>query len=213
MPSVTRTASSDRNARRRRIVDLLLTKVEEMLEAGESYADISVERLITAAGISRSTFYVYFEDKGVLLLALAEDVVSQLVGAAGTWWELPDDADRPTFERALSEIVATYGRHASMWGALVDAAAWDPRVRESFRDVVDSSAKGLEKHIRDGQRAGAVRAGLDPKRTAAWLTWMTERGLYQLMPGATAAEVAKLGRAQADIVWFTLYEGTPTRTT
>jgi hypothetical protein len=40
---------------------------------------------------------------------------------------------------------------------------------------------------------------------------MTERGLYQLLPGASAAEVTKLVRSQTAIVWYTLYEGAPAR--
>jgi nucleotidyltransferase/DNA polymerase involved in DNA repair len=99
-----------------------------------------------------------------------------------------------------------------MWAALIDGAAYDPRVRESFRQVVDASAKGLEQHIKAGQRAGSVREDLDPARTAQWLTWMTERGLYQLLPGAGAAEVTRLVKAQSSIVWYTLYEGAPSRT-
>jgi AcrR family transcriptional regulator len=209
--SVTRSSSSRRSARRKRIVEQLLQIVEEILAGGETYADVSVERLITEAGMSRSTFYVYFEDKGALLLALAEDVVQQLVVTAGEWWSLPHDVDRQTLEKTLQGIAATYLQHAPMWAALIDGAAYDPRVRESFRQVVDGSAKGLEQHIRAGQRAGAVRPDLDPPRTAAWLTWMTERGLYQLLPGASAAEVTKLVRSQTAIVWYTLYEGAPAR--
>lgn len=212
MASVTRSSSSRRSARRKRIVEQLLQIVEEILADGESYADISVERLITEAGMSRSTFYVYFEDKGALLLALAEDVVQQLVVTAGEWWSLPHDLERDTLEKTLRGIVETYRRHAPMWAALIDGAAYDPRVRESFRQVVDASAKGLEQHIKAGQRAGSVREDLDAARTAQWLTWMTERGLYQLLPGAGAAEVTRLVKAQTSIVWYTLYAGAPSRT-
>jgi len=210
--SVTRRSSNSRSARRALVVARLLEVVEELLESGESYTDISVERLITAAQISRSTFYVYFEDKGVLLLALAEDVVAKLVETANTWWDLPPDATQADVEKALREIMDVYRAHSSMWGALVDASAYDPNVRESFHGVVELASSQLAKHIRDGQKGGYVRAGLDPKRTAEWLTWMTERGHHQLAAPASGAEVAKLAKAQTAIVWHTLYEGTPSRT-
>lgn len=207
MSSVTRKSGGRRKARREAIVADMLRVVEELMEDGASFADITVEQLITEAGISRSTFYVYFEDKGVLLLALAEDVVGRLIDAARVWWELPPDGTRADVESALRGIADVYAQHASIWGALVDTSAYDPNVRASFRGVVALAIEGVSRHIREGQKAGTVRAGLDPKRTAAWLTWMTERGHYEMVSEASKPELAKLVKAQADVVWFTLYDG------
>uniref|UniRef100_UPI003568E293 TetR/AcrR family transcriptional regulator n=1 Tax=Paraconexibacter sp. TaxID=2949640 RepID=UPI003568E293 len=170
MSSVTRKSGGRRKARREAIVTDMLRVVEELMEDGASFADITVEQLITEAGISRSTFYVYFEDKGVLLLALAEDVVGRLIDAARVWWELPPDGTRADVESALRGIADVYAQHASIWSALVDTSAYDPNVRASFRGVVALAIEGVSRHIREGQKAGTVRAGLDPKRTAAWLT-------------------------------------------
>lgn len=207
MSSVTRKSGGRRKARREAIVTDMLRVVEELMEDGASFADITVEQLITEAGISRSTFYVYFEDKGVLLLALAEDVVGRLIDAARVWWELPPDGTRADVESALRGIADVYAQHASIWSALVDTSAYDPNVRASFRGVVALAIEGVSRHIREGQKAGTVRAGLDPKRTAAWLTWMTERGHYEMVSEASKPELAKLVKAQADVVWFTLYDG------
>jgi AcrR family transcriptional regulator len=33
------------------------------LDAGESYTELGVQRIASAAGIARSTFYLYFKDK------------------------------------------------------------------------------------------------------------------------------------------------------
>jgi len=211
VPSVTRRSSSTRGARRARTVATLLVVVEDLLAEGEQFSELTVERLVTAAGMSRSTFYVYFEDKGTLLLALAQDVVERMLEAADAWWNLPLDADRSDVEDALGGIVEVYLRHDDLWGALIEASAYDPRVRASFRAVVDSAGDALARHIRDGQQRGSVRPGLDPQRTAGWLTWMTERGHHQLVAGASPDEVRAQTSAQAAIVWHTLYEGAPSR--
>jgi hypothetical protein len=63
-------------------------------------------------------------------------------------------------------------------------------------------------HISTGQKEGFVHKNLDPERTAAWLTWMAERGLYQLVASARPAELEKLLTAMTDITWNTLYAGT-----
>ena len=94
MASVTRRPHSDRAARRGEIGRRLLVAVEKLLADGESFTEVSVERLVTEAGISRSTFYVYFEDKGDLLQALTADVMIEVIDAARAWWALPADADR-----------------------------------------------------------------------------------------------------------------------
>ncbi|HYF27871.1 MAG TPA: TetR/AcrR family transcriptional regulator [Baekduia sp.] len=211
MPSVTRKPTRTRQARRKAVVADMLAAVEALLEEGETFTSLSVERLITQAGMARSTFYVYFEDKGSLLLALAEDVVAQLVEAAGAWWSLPSDLEEPDVEKALRGIIDVYQRHSTVWSSLVDAATYDPKVRDAFDAVVGNAAAGLTKHIRAGQKAGYIRAEVDPKRTALWLTWMTERGLYQLTPKASPSEIDKLCAAQTEIVWRTLYADAPSR--
>ncbi len=210
MASVTRKPQPRRAQRREQIVEQLLVAVERLLDEGESFTELSVERLVTEAGISRSTFYVYFEDKGDLLLALTEDVVRRLVDAAAAWWSLPPDASKDDLAAALRGVIDAYTPHQLLWGAVVDASSYDLRVRERFGQVVDAAAVAVAKHIRAGQKSGTVRADLDPKRTGGWLTWMAERGLHQLIRGATPAEIDKLCRAQTDIVWYTLYNGVKT---
>ena len=207
MPSITRKSQTRRAARRDEIVADVLTAVEQLLEEGESYTELSVERIVSRAEISRSTFYVYFEDKGDLILALTEDIVGQLIEAAARWWELPPEAGRDDLEQALRGVIDVYRPQQPLWGAVVDASSYDRRVRERFGEVVATAAAAVAKHIKDGQNAGYVRPDLDAKRTAQWLTWMTERGLNQLVRGANDAEVGRLTTALTAIVWNTLYDG------
>jgi len=83
-PSVTRKKTQGSRAERRdQIRHALLDAVEQLLEEGESFTELSVERLVSRAQISRSTFYVYFEDKGDLLSAWLTEIISELTAAAG----------------------------------------------------------------------------------------------------------------------------------
>jgi len=47
---------------RRSTKDALVTAVIELLGEGHAYADISIEQLVRRAGLSRPTFYSYFDD-------------------------------------------------------------------------------------------------------------------------------------------------------
>ncbi|MDO9409372.1 TetR/AcrR family transcriptional regulator [Patulibacter sp.] len=205
MPSVTRKTQSNRSRRRDALRRELLVAIEELVSDGESFTEISVERLVSKTGISRSTFYVYFEDKGELLRAWFQDIRSQVDDAVGGWWALDGDASRDDLRRALSTVVTAYRPHIPLMAAAADAAAYDPAVREEFEELVQRNTAGLRRHIQDGQKAGAVAPNLLPAETAAWLTWMAERGFHQLVRDASDEDLERLVESYTDIIWSTLY--------
>jgi TetR/AcrR family transcriptional regulator, ethionamide resistance regulator len=208
VPSVTRKSRSNRAQRRESVQAELLGAVERLLERGESYTELSVERLVAEAGVSRSTFYVYFEDKGDLLRALANEVVVEIGEAGRSWWDLPPDATQADVRAALWRVFSVYRKHRAVFGAVVDTTAYDSGIRHQFGTLVQGLIAELANHIRVGQENGYVKRGLDPDRTAAWLTWMAERGLHQLVSGASDDEANHLVDTLTEIVWNTLYEGT-----
>jgi AcrR family transcriptional regulator len=207
MPSITRTSQSSRARRREEIRDRLRAAVEELMRDGESYTELSVERIVRQTGISRATFYVYFEDKGDLLRSLAEDFIERILHAAANWWELPAEATKADLRAALSTIFDAYIPHKLVMAAVVEVAAYDAALRSLFGDLLARASSEVADHIAAGQAGGYVRAGLDAQRTAAWLTWMAERGLYQLVAPATPAAAARLLDAITDVTWNTLYAG------
>jgi AcrR family transcriptional regulator len=179
--------------------------VEQLVTDAGSYADLSVEAIITAGGISRSTFYVYFADKGDLLVAMAQDVIGDLVAAGTRWWELPVDATRDDLHRALRAPIDTYRKHRTILATVVETAAYDPKVREQQQLMIDQVVSALAGYIADAQRVGAVEATLDASRTAQWMVWMFERGLHQLIGAADDDETDLLHHALTDIVWRVIY--------
>jgi TetR/AcrR family transcriptional regulator, ethionamide resistance regulator len=205
MPSVTRRRPTGRGTRRNEVRGRLLAVVERLLADGEGYTEISVERLATEAGIARSTFYVYFADKGDLLRAWFAEITDELRDAAMGWWQLPPPPGYDDVRSALAEIVAAYRPHTPLMAAVYDTAAYDPAVRELVTAMMNENMAGLRTHIRRGQREGFIDPALAPPEAAAWLTWMAERGLHQLVRGASDAEVQRLVDAYARIVWNTLY--------
>ncbi len=205
MPSVTRRSQSSRAQRREEIRDRLLAVVERLLSDGESYTEISVERLVSEAGLSRSTFYVYFQDKGALLRAWFGEIEAEIAAAARDWWALGRESTRDQLRVALDRVVKTYRPHTTLMAAMYDAAAYDQAVRELVGEMMDRNIAGLRKHIKVGQRDRFIDPDLLAHQTAAWLTWMAERGLHQLVRDAGDAELERLIDAYTSIVWNTLY--------
>ena len=205
MPSVTRRSQSSRAQRREEIRDRLLAVVERLLSEGESYTELSVERLVSEAHLSRSTFYVYFQDKGELLRAWFTEIQAEVESAARDWWALGRSSTRGDLRAALSQVVEAYRPHTTLMAAMYDAAAYDQAVRELVEAMMEWNTAGLRKHIKTGQREGFIDPSLPAKETAAWLTWMAERGLHQLVRRAREAELERLIDAYTGIVWNTLY--------
>lgn len=197
--------------RQEAIRERVLAAVEEVTEGGDGFGDVSVERLAKAAGISRATFYIYFEDKGDLLNAWFAQIVDELMQAARAWWQLGEEATPEDLRAALAEIVAAYRPHATRIAAVYDEAAYDPSVREQVARLVYGGISGLENHIERGQREGFVDPELLAHETAAWLGWMVERGLRNIVGPADDAEVDALIDAHAELVWHTLYADAPAR--
>ena len=190
--------------------------VENLVENRVRYADLSVEAIITAGGISRSTFYVYFDDKGDLLVAMAQDVIGDLLADGASWWELPVDGTREDLRKALRVPIDTYRKHRTILGAIAETAAYEPRAQQQQQNLIDQVVSALTTYIGDAQRAGVADAHLDAARTAQWLIWMIERGLYQLVGTADDDEVERQLDSLVEIVWRVVYlsgRGAPSRPT
>lgn len=196
-----------RERRRRRVVQRLLVVVESLLREEPSYLELKVERILEADGMARSTFYSYFADKVELLIALAESAMSEIIAGAQTIWELPPDATRAQVGEAVRHTVAAYLPHTRLMDAVVEVAGYDARVRERFLAGYAEAASAAAQHIRAGQASGFIRPHLHPEETAAWLTWMAERGMTQLVQHAGRARLARLEETLTSIIWFTLYDG------
>ncbi|HZP16063.1 MAG TPA: TetR family transcriptional regulator [Nocardioides sp.] len=185
----------------------LLAAVERIIEAGGSYAEITVERLVVEAEISRSTFYAYFQDKAGLLQALVGQVLDEMWAAAEAWISLPPQADRLAVRAAMVGVVEAYRRHRVVMIAAADGAASTPSMRSQYEALMSLTVARIAEHVRSGQRAGYVRPDIDAAHAATLLTWGTERGLYKLVGSSGSDDVARAGRALADLVWNLLYAG------
>src|SRR6516165_1338371 len=161
MPAVTRRGKVSRAERREEIARRLFVVVEGLLADGSAFSEISVEQLITEAEIARSTFYVYFEDKGALMVELMDRVTQEIGGAAGDWFSLPPNGTRADLRQALGKLADAYRRHGRMLSAVIEAAAYDPRVRDEYRAVMQRRFQDMNDSFVPQQRAGAIRRDID----------------------------------------------------
>jgi TetR/AcrR family transcriptional regulator, ethionamide resistance regulator len=205
MPSLTRKPQANREQRREQMERRLLDATERLMRDGASFTELSVDRLSSDAGISRASFYIYFEDKGHLLRRLAGQVFLDLTEGAQRWWSVAGQHDPDDVRTAMSSIIATYRRHQAVLVALNEMAAYDPLTAETYRNLLTGISGQLTRVIEDGQAEGSIRPELAAITTASALTWMVERACQQDLPTAPDSYDAKLAATLAEIVWGALY--------
>lgn len=209
MPSVTRKPQANRQVRREQIERQLLDATERLMADGASFTELSVDRLATEAGISRASFYIYFEDKGDLLRRLAAQVFEDLAGAAERWWGVSRRRDPEDVLGAMAGLVASYRRHQPLLIALNEMAGYDAAVGTTYREILDAIAARLAVVIREGQNDGFIRRELSADTAASALTWMAERTCQQNLPGRPASYDSELAATLTEIVWGALYLEAP----
>ncbi len=209
MPSVTRKAQANREQgrqqRREQLERRLLDATERLMRDGASFTELSVDRLSGEAGISRASFYIYFEDKGHLLRRLAGQVFADLADRADRWWSVAWRHDPADVRAATAGLVAGYRRHQPVLVALNEMAGYDPLVAATYRNLLTAITGRVTRVIEDGQADGSIRPELPATATASALTWMVERACHQNLPTAPDSYDAELAEALAQIIWGSLY--------
>jgi TetR/AcrR family transcriptional regulator, ethionamide resistance regulator len=205
MPSVTRRPQTKRQERRELIERRLLEATKQLMRDGASFTELSVDRLSSAARMSRASFYIYFEDKGDLLRRMADQVFGDLANGAERWWSVASRHDPDDARAAMADIIASYRRHQPVLVALNEMAAYDSLVAATYRDLLTGISARMRQVIQDGQADGSIRHELPAATTASALTWMVERACQQNLPTKPAAYDAELATTLTEIVWGALY--------
>jgi AcrR family transcriptional regulator len=209
VPSITRKPQAKRQERREQIERQLLDATERLMADGASFTELSVDRLATEAGISRASFYIYFQDKGDLLSRLAGQVFADLANAAARWWSVGHRRDPADARAAMSGIVAGYRRHQPLLVALNEMAGYDPQVGDAYRDILTAISARFAAMIEQGQRDGHIRQDLSAETVASSLTWMVERATQQNLPRRPPSYDAELAEMLTQIAWAALYLEAP----
>jgi AcrR family transcriptional regulator len=186
--------------KRAQVQAAVLAATERLLAEGSTYADLNVERIANASGISRTAFYFYFADKRDLLMRLAADVSEQLYAQADIWFSGDGDPENEMRE-ALTRILALYREHGVLIRAIVEVSTYEEEIAAFWRGLVDRFVDATQRRIEaaeDGPRPPA-------RATAFALTWMVERTYYQQLVQDQPVAENELIAAIAAIYLRTIY--------
>lgn len=203
MAGRTRNTAALRARRKAALEVKLLGAVESLHDRGLAYGDMSVEQLITKAGVTRSTFYSYFDDKDALLRDLAGTVLDELLRP---WFAIEPQGSKDDLRRGIDGIIRAYRAHRVIMVAIDEPVPGGSAERE-FEGLMARSTTAVSAYIKAGQVSGTVDATLDAATVAALLMWMSERGLAKFVANAGTRELDSLADGLTEIFWRTLRGG------
>src|SRR6059058_6184977 len=156
--------SSSTRARRRAprkgdVTKQAILDTAERLLADRSLAGIGIHELAAGAGISRPSFYFYFESREAVLRALAEGLTDALYRAAEHWLDPGDRSPAEATRLAISENLALWQQHGPVLRAVVRARETDPEIRRLWGEFVRRYVDAFADHIEQERRAGRAPAG------------------------------------------------------
>ena len=162
------TAPSVRGEDRRRAASSVEARIEaaltSLLISGERYSALNVERILSVAGVARSTFYAYFDDKHHVLRVVGRDAVDRLVASAQGWRGIDEHASRTELRQVLGRLTATYRENSAVLAALTETGATDRTVR---REVRRMSSPSMPASSRRPARSGLTSTPTSPS-TGSW---------------------------------------------
>jgi len=161
----------------------LIRETLESLLAKKNFHEISIDDLAKGAGISRPTFYFYFESKEAVLLSLLDAIVSQ-ADAASDAAQAALERDPARFLRdSLSAYFYYFGEHRAVSVAGSEASAVNPQVSMLWNQVRERWVGTAVSAIEAERTRGAAPDGLPARDLAIALLNMNEGVLCSSFAG------------------------------
>jgi AcrR family transcriptional regulator len=146
--------------------------------ARSGYHAAKVEDIVTAAGVARGTFYLYFEDKRSVFEEIVDNLMARL--NASIVRVNPHDASSTIAEQVRDNIRGVvrilFENRATTKILLSDALGVDPAFDRKLLSFYDEMSAMLQRSLQDGQDLGVVRRG-----DATLMSWLAIGALKEVM--------------------------------
>lgn len=179
---------------------LLRDALGVLMADGTPLRDLSVGRLVTQAGMSRSTFYKYFDDKPAMLQALSAAALRRLYGAQREWLSRGRDVTPQDVHDSMLALLRAFREDRIILRAVGEMSVYEPAIGDAYTSAVGDYARAIERFVRGGQEDGWIDAAIPAAQTADALAWMTERTTSQVPADASSGQLDALADALARIV-------------
>lgn len=165
----------------------LIRETLESLLGSKSIHEISVDDLAKGAGISRPTFYFYFESKEAVLLSLLDEIVSQADAASDAAQQALDKDPVRYLRDSLSAYFHYFGSHRAVSVAGTEASAVNREVRALWSGVRERWVTAATTAIEAERSRVGAPADIPARDLAIALINMNEGVLFSAFAGEQPA--------------------------
>jgi len=190
------------DARRRQLLDAATG-----VFARRGYRSAGISDIVSAAGVARGTFYLYFESKAQIFMAIADDFYDRLElaiarGGGDTPARAATADGRALLRASFRRWLAFFHEHRlAATVMLKEGAAIDPRFERGIAELRRSAYTHLVERFRRFQGAGMVRASLRPDIVAHLQVGMFEELVKAFVLDAEDPDLDDLANLAADFEW------------
>lgn len=185
--------------RREATQEKILAAFRGLLETGSPVAAMSIDRIVEAAGVSRSTFYAHFPDKRELIARLAEEDSEPWMSLAEPVLADPDST-REDIERVVRQLVVNWHDRAVVGAAIIELAEYDEAARDAWQATIAGMAHTVADHLRM-RWAGRESEHADPETVAEALAWMVERCCHKMLTDEDPDQDERAIAALTEVMW------------
>jgi AcrR family transcriptional regulator len=151
---------------------------ERLLAEGPLH-DVSVAQIISAAGISRATFYFYFSSKFAVLGGLLARVSDEIFEVVQPFVHRRESVHpEQALRQSLTAAVALWQRHRPALRAIHEHWNATDQLRGLWISVIERFTWAVGAELERQKQAGLARHSIDSHMIAATLVWSTVQCLY-----------------------------------
>jgi AcrR family transcriptional regulator len=185
------------------------------LLASKPVADITIEELASGAGISRPTFYFYFDSREAVIRALSEQVADGLIETTTAPLDVRDAEAHTVVRDMTAAYMDRWRREGPVLRAMVPLYESDPEHRAFWEEITgriaDAVAASIESERDAGRALPAPPEAIDLARAIIAMLWRSGYELSLTKP--TKAGDARVVDSLTAAVMRIIYGSGPRRPT
>jgi AcrR family transcriptional regulator len=182
-----------------------MATLERLLDAGEPFSGLSVQRIIEEAGVSRATFYAHFTGKSDVLVRLTGELRKSLLTLARQWDPAAGEDGADRLARFFEEVIAIHRAHRGVLTAVREAASYDPAIGDFYTADLEALDEAVLRTLLSEQAAGSTPAGLDAVAASRIIVWGGNQAIAHHIAVDEGSGDAALARELDRIWWYGAY--------
>jgi AcrR family transcriptional regulator len=192
---------SDKGELRR---ESILRALENLLETTTLH-ELNVRDISKAAGVTRSAFYFYFDNKAAAVSELSKAVDEEVAAASAIYSGGTDDPARQVGQM-IGAVRDTWMRHPHLFRAMRDARSSDPGVDDLWNRGLEGFVEPVAAVIDSERSSGRAPTGADSRMLALVLLESIARmGDRYWIGDQKAADVAAATQALCAVWMGSIY--------